>query len=185
MGKRQKITDILQMFIVLFLFMFIVHSVIFIPVEIDGHSMYPTLEDGNRGIVNRLVPYLGGYERFDIVVFQATKEDTYVKRIIGMPGDDIMYWQDQLYVNGEIVEEPFLHSLKQATIQGQLLTENFSLDELFDVKKVPAEHYFVLGDNRRGSIDSRSESIGFVSASKIKGKLDVILWPGENRQFVN
>lgn len=184
MDKRQRYIDWVQAFIAVILFALVIRSVIFIPVQVDGHSMYPTLEDGDRGIVNRFEPHIFGYDRFDIVVFQATKDDTYVKRIIGLPGDEITYLNDELYINGEIVEEPYLNSLKQALKEGELLTDNFTLEQLYGVKTVPAKHFFVLGDNRRGSTDSRSESVGFVSMKQMRGKLAFILLPVENRQFV-
>lgn len=184
MDKRQRLLDWLQAIIAFVLLALIIRSVIFIPVEVDGHSMYPTLEDGDRGVVNRFEPHVFGYERFDVVVFQATVQDTYVKRIIGMPGDEVVYQDDQLYINGEMIEEHYLNSLKQSLKDGQLLTENFTLEQLYQVRKVPEGHYFVLGDNRRGSTDSRSATVGFVSLQQIKGKLAFIVFPVENRKIV-
>ena len=184
MEKKQNLIEWLQAIFAAVLFVLVLRSVIFIPVEVDGHSMYPTLESGDKGIVNRFEPHIFGYERFDVVVFQATKDDTYVKRIIGLPGDEITYEDDLLYINGEPVEEPYLNDLKQALKEGELLTFNFTLEELYGEKTVPKDHYFMLGDNRRGSTDSRFHSVGFVEHDKIKGKLEFILLPFDHKKMV-
>src|SRR5699024_7440649 len=107
-------------------------------------------------------------------VFHANTKDDYVKRVIGLPGDEIVYKQDKLYVNGEYVQEGFLHSLKVGSTH-EPFTNDFTLMEITGQKKVPEGKLFVMGDNRPDSLDSRS--IGFISIEQLVGKVDVKYWP--------
>ena len=70
--------------------------------------MMPTLENGDRMIVNKIGYKIGEPDRFDIVVFHAPEEKDYIKRVIGLPGDHVEYKDDQLYINGEPIDEPYL-----------------------------------------------------------------------------
>lgn len=151
---------------------------LFTPVVVDGASMMPTLEDGDKLIVNKIEPQLSDYDRFDIVVFKANEKENYVKRIIGLPGDHIAYEDDVLYINGEAYEEPYLSDLK-ADLQGLgKLTGNFTLEDLLQASVVPEGHYFVLGDNRQASRDSRDvHKVGFVDEEKIIGTADFVFYP--------
>ncbi len=74
--------------------------------------MMPTLENGDRMIVNKIGYMIGEPNRFDIVVFHAPEGKDYIKRVIGLPGDHIEYKNDQLYINGEPIEEPYLDEYK-------------------------------------------------------------------------
>ncbi|WP_181832979.1 signal peptidase I [Bacillus taeanensis] len=141
---------------------------------VDGQSMLPTMHDGDRLIVNKIVYQLKEPERFDIVVFHADEQRDYIKRIIGLPGDKITYKNDQLYVNGEKLEEQYLEDLK-STVHNQLLTSNFTLEELTGEAIVPENTVFVLGDNRQNSTDSRI--IGFISMEDIVGEVNLKYWP--------
>src|SRR5699024_585294 len=120
--------------------------------------------------------HIGGIDRFDIVVFKATKEKDYIKRVIGLPGDRIEYKNDQLYINGKQYKEPYLDKEKKGISVG-LLTQDFNIKTLpaTHSEVVPKGHYFVLGDNRRNSEDSRI--IGFVSKDAIIGKASLVFWP--------
>lgn len=117
-----------------------------------------------------------GVKRFDIIVFKATEEKDFIKRVIGLPGDHIEYRGDVLYLNGETYSEPYLDEKKKEVTEG-LLTYDFDIKTLASTTSevVPEGHYFVLGDNRRRSDDSRL--IGFVSATDIIGKANVVFWP--------
>ncbi|WP_102347414.1 signal peptidase I [Bacillus sp. Marseille-P3661] len=140
---------------------------------VDGESMMPTLEDGNLLIINKIGYEVGKLERFDVIVFHATKEDDYVKRIIGLPGDKIEYADDVLYINGEPYKEPYLEKYK--TNLDENLTGNFDLPHLTGHDVVPEGHIFVLGDNRRESLDSRF--FGFVDIDRIVGEVNLRYWP--------
>ncbi|WP_017754304.1 signal peptidase I [Calidifontibacillus oryziterrae] len=141
---------------------------------VDGESMLPTLEDGNLLIVNKIGYEIGELKRFDVIVFHATSEDDFVKRIIGLPGDKIEYKNDVLYINGQAYEEEYLKQYKSGMIE-QRLTEDFTLFDLTGIETVPEGHIFVLGDNRKGSFDSRQ--FGFVPMEKIVGKVNLRYWP--------
>ncbi|MFX3622451.1 MAG: signal peptidase I [Ectobacillus sp.] len=141
---------------------------------VEGKSMMPTLQDGNLLVINKVGYQVGEFHRFDVVVFHANKEEDYVKRIIGLPGDRLEYKDDKLYINGQFVEEPYLQDYKKQ-LDGRRLTGDFTLKELTGQAKVPKNHVFVIGDNRLGSWDSRH--FGFVPVRNIVGKVDLRYWP--------
>jgi signal peptidase I len=151
-----------------------IRTFLFTPVLVDGISMMPTLQDQSRMIVNKIVYKLHEPERFDIVVFHATKEKDYIKRVIGLPGDTVEYKNDVLYVNGKAYKESYLNEYKKETTDGPL-TEDFKLEEITGKKTVPKGQVFVLGDNRRLSKDSRI--IGTVSQKEILGRASFVFWP--------
>lgn len=148
-------------------------SYLFASYVVDGKSMEPTLYDGNLLMVNKVVYDLQEVDRFDVIVFHANKKEDYVKRVIGIPGDEIAYRNDQFNLNGKQVEESYLEPFKKN--DGMPLTKDFTLKEITGRKKVPEGKLFVMGDNRRDSMDSRA--FGFVSAETVVGKVDVRYWP--------
>ncbi|PAV29265.1 signal peptidase I [Virgibacillus profundi] len=152
----------------------IFRSVLFASYVVDGESMQPTLYDGNLLMVNKVIYNLEDVDRFDVIVFHANKQDDYVKRVIGLPGDEIKYRDDQLYINGEYVEEAFLDPYIQASDR-KPFTNNFTLTEVTGEKKVPKNKLFVMGDNRSDSLDSRS--FGFISTNQLVGKVGIKYWP--------
>ena len=166
---------------------------VFSPVIISGHSMDPTLHNGERVIALKHTKI----ERFDIVTLKApdNPDEDYVKRIIGLPGDTIEMKNDQLYINGKKYDEPFLddyikkmknHTLanvypeqfKYVANTAQNFTNNFTLQDLEATGgkvKVPKDSYFVMGDNRLVSKDSRY--LGFIPKSSILGEVKFAFWP--------
>lgn len=157
-----------------FIIFVFIRTFLFSNYEVEGSSMVPTLNDGNRLIVNKISYQIGELERYDVIVFHANEKEDYVKRIIGLPGDQIEYRDDHLYINGELLEEPFLEEFRDHA-KGMTLTEDFTLSELTGVETVPDGMLFVLGDNRRGSTDSRE--IGFISTDQVVGKVNLRYWP--------
>lgn len=152
---------------------------LFAPIVVDGLSMMPTLENGDRMIVNKI----GEPERFDIIVFHAPEQKDYIKRVIGLPGDTIEYRDDVLYINGEKYDEPYLEEYKKQITDGPL-TEDFTLSDLPTVGQdvVPEGELFVMGDNRRFSKDSRH--IGTIPLDKVIGSTSIVYWPIEDMRFV-
>ncbi|MBM7646842.1 signal peptidase I [Scopulibacillus daqui] len=152
----------------------LIRGFVFTNYIVEGQSMMPTLQDGNRLIVNKLDYEISKPHRFDVVIFHATKNEDYVKRVIGLPGDKIAYKNDTLYVNDKPVKEPYLDKYKSELITGNL-TQDFTLQGLTGHTRVPEGKVFVLGDNRRDSVDSRV--FGFVDEDQIVGKVNLRYWP--------
>jgi signal peptidase I len=152
----------------------IIRLFLFTPIVVDGISMMPTLTNGDKMIVNKIGYTIGEPKRFDIVVFHAPEQKDYIKRIIGLPGDEIEYQNDILYVNGEAQEEPYLDQYKAENPDGPF-TEDFTLEEKIGSKTVPEGHVFVLGDNRLKSKDSRH--IGTIKTDEIIGNTKFVFWP--------
>lgn len=160
-------------FLLLVAILFGLRLYVFTPVVVKGDSMDPTLADGERVIALKNTEV----KRFDIVTFPAPDDPgkNYIKRVIGLPGDTIEYKSDQLYVNGKKVAEPYLDEFKKELSDGQPLTYDFNLNDLFGTEKVPAGELFVLGDNRRISKDSRI--IGMIKEKNIMADVKFVFWP--------
>lgn len=159
----------------------VIRYFLFTPIAVDGESMMPTLEDGDRMIVNKIGYKIGEPDRFDIVVFHAPEQKNYIKRVIGLPGDTLEYKDDQLYINGEPIEEPYLDAYKAQITEGTL-TEDFSLEDIGVNTEIPEGYVFVMGDNRRYSKDSRH--IGLIDQKEIIGNTSLIFWPFSDIKIV-
>lgn len=159
--KNNKIIKELIPYVVIIITVVFIRTFIVTPVRVDGSSMERTLSDGEILILNK---YDYQFNRFDIVVFdyEGTK---LIKRIIGLPGETIQYKDDKLYINKKRIKEPF---------ERNSLTDDFKLSEM-GVKKIPNDTYFVLGDNRGNSTDSRM--IGVISKNQIKGTVKYRIYP--------
>lgn len=150
-----------------------IRMLLFAPIVVDGPSMLPTLQHKERLIVNKAIYFISEPKRGDILVFHAEMGKDWIKRVIGEPGDIVEMRNDQLYINGEPVAEPYLDESKAAS--SGLLTNDF-------YQEVPEGHIFVMGDNRQNSRDSRS--IGPVPIDSVVGRADIIIWPFSEIKFV-
>lgn len=159
----QDFLNFAQQFMGTLMVFFILQTYFVATAVVSGESMEPTLSDGQYLIVNKFTDL----ERFDVITFEPPNkpEVFYVKRIIGMPGDTVEYQNNQLILNGEEVYEPYINYEADYA----LFEDNYTLQELFETNVVPEGHYFVVGDNRDNSMDSRS--FGFVSEEAIVGKV--------------
>jgi signal peptidase I len=139
---------------------------IYQPVKVEGTSMMPGLTDQERIFINKYTYKLGNdaIAREDLVVFNYPYDPTqsYIKRIIGIPGDTIEIEDGTVIVNGQKISEPYV-------------PEEYRDHRSTPKQKIPKDHYFVLGDHRSSSNDSRVW--GFVDRKEIYGKAVFIYWP--------
>ena len=166
--------------------------------KIPTGSMEPNLLIGDHLLVNKLVfgPYLGGSERSvlpmkemargDVTVFKYPEdpERDFIKRVIGLPGEQIEVRHKRVYVNGHLLEEPYAHYMEEPPpvpreIEPASDREGLSADprDNYGPVTVPPNHYFMMGDNRDNSQDSRYW--GFLPRDYVKGKALVIYWSYE------
>ncbi|HKF21832.1 MAG TPA: signal peptidase I [Candidatus Angelobacter sp.] len=136
------------------------------PVKVEGGSMEPGLEDQERIFINKLVYRWESVERGDIVVFRYPRDPrkSFIKRVIALPGDTIRISYGHVYVNGKTVDEPYV-------------PEDYLDTRSYPETVIPANAYFVLGDHRSMSNDSRE--FGPVPRSHIYGKAVFGYWPVE------
>ncbi|MGG0789751.1 signal peptidase I [Peribacillus simplex] len=172
--NKNSLSDWIKPAMIAFVIYILIRTFFFSSYDVEGKSMQPTLEDGNKLVVNKINYQIHDINRFDIIVFHANSKEDYVKRVIGIAGDQIRYKDDWLYVNGEKVDEPYLEKFKEG-FPGQDFTGDFTLKELTDVTKVPKGKLFVMGDNRLESADSRH--FGYIPVENVVGKVDVRYWP--------
>lgn len=135
--------------------------------QVIGSSMQSTLSDGDNLIVEKLSYRFGNPQRFDIIVFPYHEDPSkhYIKRIIGLPGETVQIIDGYIYINGELLEENYGNEvIKNAGVAGEpvLLGE---------------DEYFVLGDNRNSSEDSRYSAVGNIERDKIVGRAWLRFWP--------
>ncbi|GAA0438143.1 signal peptidase I [Lentibacillus halophilus] len=178
--KKKSIRKYFTIILLAVVLAFVFRSQLFASYIVNGESMEPTLYDGNLLMVNKVVYDLTDVDRFDIIVFHANDTDDYVKRVIGLPGDDIVYKNDKLFINGEYMKEPFLKSFKKASAI-RPYTGDFTLKEATGKTTVPEGKLFVMGDNRKDSLDSRK--IGFIPIDTVVGKVDITYWPFSDLQL--
>ena len=159
---------------VLIVFAVIIIRIFFIdPVRVDGRSMNTTLANGEIMILNKITYRVSDIKRFDIVVIDEGDKHI-IKRVIGLPGESVEYKNNVLYINGEKVDDPY-PSTK---------TDDFSIQDVGH-KKVPGDTYFVMGDNREDSLDSRYPSVGVIKKDKILGRVRLRIWPLNKFGFVD
>ncbi|ATP39700.1 signal peptidase I [Solibacillus sp. R5-41] len=175
--EKSELMEWLKAIVIAVVFVIAIRTFIFTPTLVSGASMMPTYEDGDRVVVNIIGKQISGLERFDVIVFKATEEKDYIKRIIGLPGDHIAYKDDVLYINGNPYDEPYLNAYKEQLIDNGTLTQDFTLEELTNVSTIPDGYLFVLGDNRRFSNDSRNPAVGLISMDTVIGKANIRFYP--------
>lgn len=140
------------------------------PVKVEGTSMEPRLEPRDRIFVNKFVYYLSDVKRGDIVVFWYPKDKTksFIKRVVALPGETVEVRSGVVFLNGERLSEPYL-------------SQEFD-NESYPLQVVSPNHYFVLGDHRNSSNDSRDW--GFVPEQNIFGEAIFRYWPLSKLGFI-
>lgn len=152
--------------VIVFLFTFVVA---FHPIA--GNSMVPNLDEGSIVLVSKFHPHLIKVKREQIVIVK-TEHKSYIKRVIGLPGEKVEVKDNKLYINEKEYKEEYIPS--------DIVTDDFSFEDICDAKecpngKIPKDKYLVLGDNREDSTDSRN--FGLISKDEIKGVAIFKIWP--------
>ena len=167
-SPAHEILSLLLYIVVVFGICFLIITFVGQRSKVSGSSMEPTLSDGDNLIVDKISYRIHDPQRFDIIIFpyQYQENTYYIKRIIGLPGETV-YINDagEIYINGKLLEEDY----GLDTIQNPgLASEPITLGE---------DEYFVMGDNRNNSTDSRFASVGKIKRQNIIGKAWVRIYP--------
>lgn len=141
------------------------------PVRVEGTSMLPRLEDRDRLFINKFVYHISSIERGDIVVFRYPRDPdkSYIKRVIALPGDRIRIDRGTVYVNGKALSESYV-------------PEQYRDSRSMESMVIPDDAYFMMGDHR--SISSDSREFGPVERSLIYGKAVFVYWPARDAGVV-
>lgn len=168
-NKRTIIAEIFIYVIILLLCVFFVPKYVIQRTIVNGTSMENTLHNNDNLMVEKLSYRFSEPKRFDVIVFypygKQNSSEYFVKRIIGLPGETIQIINDDILINGEIIEENYG---KDPIVYSGIATEPLQLDN---------DEYFVIGDNRNVSFDSRYPEIGPVTKDKIEGKVLLRIYP--------
>ncbi len=160
---NKKISTFLEYAVYLFIIIFVLFlapKYVMEKVLVDGTSMENSLQDGEHVLIEKVSRYFDGPERFDVVVFtknHGTYTKTYIKRVIGLPGETVQIIGSSIFINGEELVEDFG---KDPIDTAGIAAEPIVLGEA---------EYFVLGDNRMVSVDSRDKKVGVVTKAELEG----------------
>lgn len=163
MSKWKDIWDWLRSILIAIVLALIIRLFLFEVFVVEGRSMYPTLLETERLMVNKLIYRFDQPEIGDIVVFEFEPGRDFIKRVIGLEGDKIAIINGRVYVNNTLLNEPYL-------------LDNMEIGDYGPVE-VPPGYLFMLGDYRQNSMDSRDQRVGFISLEQLKGRAFFIFWP--------
>lgn len=178
-ARKDMLLDIAP-YLIIIVFIVLIRTFIATPVSVNGTSMDPTLKDGDTMILYKLTKKVRGIKRSDIVVIR-TDSGKLIKRVIGLPGDVITYKMEEkdgiivntLYVNEKVIKEDYISSEAQ---NQTCVSQTGEIWKLCETEiKVPKGEYYVLGDNRGNSKDSRM--IGTVKEEDILGTTELVIFP--------
>jgi len=169
---KEFIKDTSKSIIFVIAILFIIQYVFSIT-KVVGDSMHPTLKDEELFILGKINYRLTKVKRGDIISLKYADTKYLIKRVIGLPGDEVHIKDNTLYINNEKFEESY--------ISDDLKYEDFSLKDL-GYDKIPKDMYLVLGDNRENSLDSRK--IGLINKKDIIGKIVMRFWPINRIKFL-
>jgi signal peptidase I len=171
-SKKSSKISIIKDFIfyaLLFVFcLYVIPTFIIQKTIVDGPSMEDTLQDKDQLMVEKISYHFNNLKRFDIVVFYPygrEEKEYYIKRIIGLPGETVQIKGEDIYINGEILEENYG---KDPITKAGMAANPITLAD---------DEYFVMGDNRKVSFDSRYEEVGPVERKDIGGRAILRVWP--------
>lgn len=180
-ARRRRLHPVLEWLLVIgvaLLAALLIRTFVVQQFQVSGTSMLNTLHHKDRVLVNKLSYRLHDPRRGDVIVLKTIEgagERDLIKRVIGLPGETIEYRDCQIFINGRLLEEPYLDP--------QIVTPT-SCGSSLAPTLVEAKHVFVLGDNRGGSKDSRAAGLGQIKYSDILGRAFVVIWPSSNWQWL-
>lgn len=148
---------ILLVIFILFLIMYVVTLT-----QVIGPSMSPNLNNNDIVILDKAIYKFKSIKRGDIISFSYEDTKYLIKRVIGLPGEHVEIKDNIIYIDGMILEEPYIENY------------NLGTDINYDI---PKNYYFVLGDNRENSLDSRDEKLGLINKKDVIGKVRIRIWP--------
>ena len=163
----QEILSLLCYLGIVLILTFLIVNFVGVRTEVLGTSMQPTLMDRDQLIVEKVSYYFNDPQRYDIIVFPYPEEPSkhYIKRIIGLPGETVQIIDGYVYINGELLDEHY----------GNAVMDYAGVAE--EPVVLGDDEYFVLGDNRNNSEDSRYAAVGNIKRSEISGRAWVRIWP--------
>ncbi len=169
--------DTVQTLLLVFAVFLVIYMFLFRPFQVSGNSMHPTFLDKEYILTNLITLRLANPKIGDVIVFKAPtdQEKDYIKRVIGIPKDTVSIRDGDVYVNGKLLDQSKYLAPTVKTYGGSFLRENSPV-------VVPENSYFVMGDNRSGSSDSREW--GFVPVNLIIGKSLFVYWPVDKMEII-
>ncbi len=171
------LVDSVQTFLIAAAVFLVIYAFLFRPFEVKGDSMYPNFHDQEYVITNLIILRFQSPKLGDVIVFKAPPDPSkdYIKRVIGVPGDTVLLKDGSVYLNGKLLDESAYLNSDVKTTGSDFLKDGDSL-------KVPADEYFVMGDNRPYSSDSREW--GFVKKDEVVGESLFVYWPVTRMRLV-
>ncbi len=167
----QFLLSFLETIVVALVISIVLYLFIMTPHEVIGSSMYPTYKDGEYLMANKILYKLSEPKRGDVIIFKYSDTQDFIKRIIGLPGDQVMLKDGYIYINGNKLDESGYLDSSVYSNGGEYLHEGETIT-------VPDGQYFVCGDNRQHSSDSRT--FGPIEKAVIKGKAWIVYFPFSN-----
>lgn len=174
-SKRPEWLENLVILAVAVVTVFLIERFMIMPTRVVGSSMYPTFQNGDYLLINRMAYRIGEPKRFDMIVFRGTRDvegEMLLKRVIALPGETVMVSEGKITVDGEELEEYYY------------LDRNFDGKDMTGPVILGEDEYFVMGDHRQVSLDSRSEKVGTIHRSDIVGEAMIRLFPLKDFGFL-
>ena len=163
LNVKKEIFEWVRAIVIALVAVFLIRTFLFTMIRVDGQSMIDTLHDADRLAVTIIDMKLNGPQRGQIVICTYPGADHYcVKRVVGMPGETIEIKNGVTYINGEVFDEPYVEYASMASMPAQVIGEDC---------------YFVMGDNRANSLDSRDSRVGALPRDAFLGVAHLRLWP--------